>query len=313
VKIYDCFIFNHEIELLKIRLNILDKYVDKFIITEGDLTFTGSPKVSNYLKNKENFKKWEEKIIHNPIKIPNLKGPWEREIFSRNSMIDLDIFEDKDILIMSDSDEIPNPLVIKEWPNWISSDTHFSLEQSCYAYWINNLYSNKWYGSRIATYKYMKNKKAHDIREATEAEYELSGSIITNGGWHFTYLGDEKYIREKLSSFCHTEFDVPEITDNISENLAKGKDILNRSKIKYKRVDLDYSFPEFLINNQEKYSHLIKSSAGLNKLEIMNKPTFNQNNFQIKKLKPNKFKKIFKRSISLIKRIPKKLYFLINN
>ena len=114
MKIYDCFIFNHEIELLEIRLNILNDYVDKFIITEGDKTFSGLPKESNYLKNKKKFKKWEDKIIHNPIKIPELKIPWEREIFSRNAMIDLDVFEDNDLLIMSDSDEIPNPLIIKE-------------------------------------------------------------------------------------------------------------------------------------------------------------------------------------------------------
>ena len=248
MKIYDCFIFNHEIELLEIRLNILNDFVDKFIITEGDKTFSGLSKESYYLNNKSRFKKWEDKIIHNPITIPNLKGPWEREIYSRNAMLNMEIFDEDDLLIMSDSDEIPNPLVIKESPNWISSDTHYTLEQSCYAYWINNLYSNKWYGSRIATHKYMRNKSADDIREATENEYELTGSIITNGGWHFTYLGDEKFIRQKISSFSHNEFDTPEITDNISENLAKGNDILKRANIKYQRVDIDYSFPEFLIN-----------------------------------------------------------------
>ena len=188
-----------------------------------------------------------------------MKGPWDREIYSRNKMLDLKIFNDNDLLIMSDSDEIPNPLILKEAANWISSETHYTLEQSCYAYWINNLYSSKWYGSRIATFNYMKNKKADDIREATEAEFELSGSIINNGGWHFTYLGDEKHIRQKISSFCDRQFDIPEIKDNIAENLSKGKDVLNRSFINYERVDIDDSFPEFLINNQEKYAHLIKS------------------------------------------------------
>ena len=63
--IYDCFIFNNEIELLDLRLNILSPFVDKFIITDGDTTFSGNPKESVYLKNKERFSKWEEKIIHN--------------------------------------------------------------------------------------------------------------------------------------------------------------------------------------------------------------------------------------------------------
>lgn len=311
MKIYDCFIFNHEIELLEIRLNILDKFVDKFIITEGDSTFSGFPKDSHYLRNKDRFKKWEDKIIHNPIKIPDMKGPWDREIYSRNAMLDLEIFEDNDLLIMSDSDEIPNPLIIKDAPNWISSNKHFTLKQSCYAYWINNLYSNNWFGSRIATYKYMKNKKADDVREATELESELTGAIITNGGWHFTYLGGEEQIRKKINSFCDRQFDVPKITENISDNLSQGRDVFNRTHIKYKRVDLDDSFPVYLIKNYKKYSHLIKFESDNKALPIIIKKSLNNKKYYIKNLKPNLFKKYYVRFVSKIKKIPRKIKSLI--
>ena len=91
MKIFDCFIFNHEIELLEIRLNILNDYVDKFIITEGDMTFSGLPKESHFLNNKERFAKWEDKIILNQINIPECESPWHREIYSRNAMVNLDI------------------------------------------------------------------------------------------------------------------------------------------------------------------------------------------------------------------------------
>ena len=53
MKIYDCFIFNHEIELLEIRLNILNDYVDKFIITEGDKTFSDYQKIATLIKIKK--------------------------------------------------------------------------------------------------------------------------------------------------------------------------------------------------------------------------------------------------------------------
>ena len=258
MKKYDCFIFNHEVELLEIRFNILNDYVDNFIITEGDITFSGLPKESHYLKNKDKFKKWEHKIIHNQIKLPNLNGPWDREIYSRNSVLDLNIFKDDDLIIMSDGDEIPNPEVIEHSSEWITSDTHFTFEQSCYAYWFNNLYSNEWYGTRAATYKYMKNKTVDDVREGTEDESKITGSTITNGGWHFTYLGDEEHIRQKINSFCDRHFDVPEVTDNISKNLSEGNDVLNRTHIKYQTVKLDDSFPQYILDNQEKYSHLIK-------------------------------------------------------
>ena len=57
-RVFDCFIFNNEIDLLEMRLNILDDVVDKFIIVEGNTTFSGNKKESNYLKNKDRFKKW---------------------------------------------------------------------------------------------------------------------------------------------------------------------------------------------------------------------------------------------------------------
>ena len=258
MRIFDCFIFNHEVELLEVRLNILNDYVDKFIITEGDVTFSGLPKESHFLKNKDRFSQWEDKIILNPITIPECESPWHREIYSRNAVMDLDIFENNDLIVTSDGDEIPNPEVLEHASEWVSDDTHFTFEQSCYAYWVNNLYSDKWFGSRAATYKYMKDTTVDDIREGTEDESKITGSVITNGGWHFTYLGDEHHIRQKINSFCDRHFDVPEVTENISKNLDSGKDVLNRSHISYRRVDLDDSFPQYIIDNQEKYAHLIK-------------------------------------------------------
>ena len=258
MKIFDCFIFNHEVELLEIRLNILNDYVDKFIITEGDMTFSGLPKESHFLNNKERFTKWEDKIILNQINIPECESPWHREIYSRNAMVNLDIFNDDDLIIMSDGDEIPNPEILEQASEWVSDDTHFTFEQSCYAYWMNNLYSDKWFGTRAATYKYVNNTTVDDIREGTEDESKISGSIITNGGWHFTYLGNEDHIRQKINSFCDRHFDVPEVTENISKNLEDGNDVLNRTHISYRKVDLDDSFPQYIIDNQEKYLHLIK-------------------------------------------------------
>ena len=233
MRIFDCFIFNHEIELLEIRMNILNDYVDKFVITEGDITFSGKPKESHFSNNKERFSKWEDKIIHNQITLPDLPGPWDREIYSRNAMVNIEGLQDDDLILMSDGDEIPNPEVLEHASDWVENDTLFTFEQRCFGYCFNNLYSDTWLS-------------------------KVSGSIITNGGWHFTYLGDENHIRQKINSFCDRHFDVPEVTENISNNLKSGKDVLNRHHITYQRVDLDDTFPQYILDNQEKYAHLIK-------------------------------------------------------
>jgi len=257
MKIFDCFIFNHEIELLEIRLNVLNDYVDKFVITEGNLTFSGKPKHSYFLEHKDVFSKWEDKIILNEIIMPSFESPWDREIYSRNSVMDLDIFEDCDLILTSDGDEIPNPEVLKYASEWINNDTHFTFQQNGYHGYLNNLYTDVWFGTRAATYKYMKNTTVDNIREGTEDESKISGSIITNAGWHFSYCGDENHIKQKINSFCDTQFDIPEVVDKVTDNLKQGKDVLNRSHINYRKVNIDESFPEYIINNQEKYTHLL--------------------------------------------------------
>ena len=138
MKIYDCFIFHNEIDLLELRLNILNDVVDKFIIIEGDTTFSGIKKESNFLKNKDIFKQWEDKIIYEFINVPDYDVSWDREIFSRNYFLKLPIFKDEDVLILSDLDEIPNPDAIEKVNDWIESDTHFTFRMDFYMYYLNS-------------------------------------------------------------------------------------------------------------------------------------------------------------------------------
>ena len=48
MKIFDCFMYFDEDFMLDIRLNVLDQYVDKFIIIESGEDFRGNKK-NNYL------------------------------------------------------------------------------------------------------------------------------------------------------------------------------------------------------------------------------------------------------------------------
>ena len=44
VRVFDCFIFNNELDLLRLRLDYLKNTVDFFVIVEGKLTFTNKHK-----------------------------------------------------------------------------------------------------------------------------------------------------------------------------------------------------------------------------------------------------------------------------
>ena len=51
MKIYDCFIFYNELDMLSFRLEELNDSVDYFIIIEGHKTFVGKDKDSYFLLN----------------------------------------------------------------------------------------------------------------------------------------------------------------------------------------------------------------------------------------------------------------------
>ena len=62
MKVFDCFMFFDEEMLLDLRLNILDKFVDKFVITEATYMHNGKPKKLFFDINK--FSKFKDKIIY---------------------------------------------------------------------------------------------------------------------------------------------------------------------------------------------------------------------------------------------------------
>ncbi len=260
-KIIDSFLFFNEIDILDLRLNILYDYVDYFVITESDTTFSGNKKDFFYSQSKDKFEKFKDKIIYNPVKIPdNISISWDREIFQRNSQIEKlkEICNDDDLIITSDIDEIPSTEVLENYKDWFEVDSLYHFKQNMYMYYLNNYKTDNWYGSRACSFSYLKDKSIDDIRQSTENENKLSGFVIENAGWHFTYLGGEDQIKYKLESFSHQEYNIPSVKRNIKNCLDNNIDVFGRG-INYKVVDIDDSFPNYIAENLEKYSHLIKN------------------------------------------------------
>ena len=70
MKIFDSFLFYNELDVLELRLNILNDVVDYFVLSESPMTLSGNPTPLLYLENKEKFSKFNHKIIHNITEIP---------------------------------------------------------------------------------------------------------------------------------------------------------------------------------------------------------------------------------------------------
>tara|TARA_Y100000296_G_C5178726_1_gene261824 strand:+ start:3680 stop:3952 length:273 start_codon:yes stop_codon:yes gene_type:complete len=86
--IYDCFIYNNEHELLEIRLEELESKVDKFVLVESNVTFSGAGKNTTLDKTNAFYEKYKEKIIHTFLEdMPSNPNPWVKEAYQRNAML----------------------------------------------------------------------------------------------------------------------------------------------------------------------------------------------------------------------------------
>ena len=287
MKIYDCFCFFNELDLLELRLNILDPYVDYFVLSESSVTHTGIHKPYYYEENKERFAKFSDKIIHLQIEdtpndfinlppIENPESPDGKEVakihefiksqtqrFNRATQIDYgrDFYQkecirrglincnDNDIIISSDLDEIPNPEILKNIESVIHQADYFSFNQNCYYYYLNVLKEWNWLGSKMGIYKNLKDYSYNELR--AQKNYELP-----DGGWHFSYMGGPEKVKHKIQSFSAQEMNNKRVIDSIESNIENGIDPFFRGNLT--TVEIDNSYPEYLLNNLEKYKHMIK-------------------------------------------------------
>ena len=162
-KIIDCITYLDEDMLLDFRLNVLNNYVDYFVIVEAKEDHQGRKKKLNF--NIENFQQFKHKIIYliqEEIIIDKkikLQKKWSedhlRDQSQRNYISNaLKQFDDDDWIIISDLDEIPNPISLDKF----NIKNKFSVFKQKLFYYKFNLISenNFWYGSRIIVNKYLK-------------------------------------------------------------------------------------------------------------------------------------------------------------
>ncbi len=261
MNIYDCFMYYDEDMLLDIRLNTLDKYVKKFVISEATYTHNGSKKKLNF--DIQKFKKFKDKIIYIVVENqpPNImeivKGETEqekkdklilngmaRDYYQRENLNKgLNETLDNDLIIISDLDEIPNleSLNFNDIKNKI-----VIFEQKMFYYKLNLFYEDfTWAGSKailkknFLTPQWLRNIKSRkypiwrlDVLFSKKKYTNLYH--VKNGGWHFTCIRKPEDLEKKLLNFAHHyEFE---------ESGLKIKDI--RKLILEKRVMYDHNIDQ---------------------------------------------------------------------
>lgn len=278
--VYDVFMFFNEIDLLEIRMNILDPVVDYFVITEANTTQMGENREPIFNNYANRFSKFKNKIIYNLVENQDIKfeDQWHREAFQKNACINgLKSCKDDDIIIFSDLDEIPNPEKVKNIIQTFDKDKIYHFAQDMYYFYLNyknidgkllascgefpEISEKKWLGSKLCSYKLLKEIGCDNIRHK---DYIRSGDErISDGGWHFTYMGGDhssaySRIKTKLGSFSHSEFNSWWYYNRLRQwfFIKIGRDLLGRGA-KFKKVTIDDSYPTWLIEHLSNYKHLV--------------------------------------------------------
>ena len=265
MKIIDCITFFDEEVILKLRLNILHNYVDKFIITEGAYDHRGNKRKLNF--NIKNFAQFSDKIIYIPIyNFPNLDDPWKMLEHQRNASLKyIKQFDPEDYVLVSDADEIPNPAKIIEF---IESKKDIGVFKQLFFYYKLNLLNcttPDWMGTKICKIKKLKNPnwlRAYKAKQYAwwRIDKPKNVNIISNGGWHFSFLYNVDGIIKKISSYQHTEFDNSDIKNReiIKKKIIDGDDIFNRG-YKFKKIEIDKLFPQYIIDNKHNLQDWIRN------------------------------------------------------
>lgn len=251
--VFDCFTFYNELDLLEIRLNILDSVVDKFVLIESDRTYTNLKKPLLYLENSKRYKKFHKKIIHVVVKdTPNVTHPWIIEHYlMAATKRGLTAAKSNDTILISNLDEIPTPEKIIEYKNKPGKLKVF--EQQFFYYFLNFSSTNrKWLGTKMLKYKnFLKYQDAYVIRHSPNT------LIIGNGGWHFSYMGGIKKIREKMATGSHQEFNNDKFNtkEKIMTAIIEKRDFLNHGD-KFDILPVE-NLPQYIIDHKNKYKFML--------------------------------------------------------
>jgi len=297
MKIYDCFMFSDEKMILDIRLNVLNEYIDHFVIVESKYKHDGSIKGKNF--DIDQFSKFKNKISYiyvdeEPKKLLNinilndedkknknlLHNTYLRENSQRN-MINEGIHNahPDDLIIVGDIDEIPklNNIKFNNLKNKI-----LVFQQKMFYYKLNLFYKElAWNGSRACSKKRLKspqwlrnikNKKYPFWRFDTILSNKKYSNIefVEDGGWHFTNMKSPEEIYLKLNTFLHNvDFKLSGLNLDDIKKMVKEKKILYDHFADQKKVEKWDSpvtleainilnLPDYVINNKNKFKDWIE-------------------------------------------------------
>jgi beta-1,4-mannosyl-glycoprotein beta-1,4-N-acetylglucosaminyltransferase len=283
--------FFDEEMLLDLRLNVLDKFVNEFIIVESSYTHSGERRklifdINKYSKFKKKINyivlkdppKGLEKINNNDsegeISRKEILNALKRENLQRDTIVNgLNDADKNDWIIISDLDEIPDLSNVNF--NNIKNKIIF-FKQKVFYYKLNlELKNLRWIGTKACRKKHLKSPQwLRNLKDKIYPKWRVDILFsekkysdiffIENGGWHFSFVKKPEDIEKKLKSYLHhREYDIDPVGIDKIKNLINSKSVIYDHRVdqtqykfgggqKLEKIDLDF-LPRYISSNKEKY------------------------------------------------------------
>ena len=260
----DAFMFNGEWDMLALRLRTLDKFVDRFVLVERDRTFRGTPKKLAFDNPPVEFAPWLSRIRY--VRVTDDCGPFKTKnqmlLQYNQAMLGLDDAKDDDIVMLSDLDEIPDPMRLDERADGLKRHLFVGVELNVFHLWLNARLTPKrtrrgGIAARAGTWR-----RTHEARQTGEVFRRQGGSdygvVRGPAGWHFSWIGPWPRLEAKLATILECQWDTDEFRTRLREGYLRGEYCLGPTTHSLRVEPIDATYPLPLQENPERWAHMIK-------------------------------------------------------
>jgi len=243
--IYDGVLYNGEQDILECRLYDLSSTVDKFIIIEGDKTFTGKPKER---APRERFAQWADQIIWVDYETPTASIAWQVEAATRNHLFTAALqvgVQLDDVITICDTDEIWSPWMARKFREGIhgvvmrhlAMSVHWELpfELTCVGGPFGHM-----------------GDQADNIRRNRETYPKLYG------GWHVSWMGGPEWCANKIRQFSHQELNTGDVDAKMRRCFTEGLFVRDE---RYNEVEITEDWPRWIVDNKHPESWVWRRSV----------------------------------------------------